>query len=255
MQAVLASSGEELALNIKRLCSDETQREGVLAADGHLALITLLHAGAGSSTTDYAACALVELSCLKKAKVPIIQAGVAAPIVALLRTAPTASSEVLLSNAAALVNNLASTSAAIKAFQKAGAIVPLVSLLGAAPLIARQAAGARATSATTLKPRRTCTTPRSARLAPSQPSWRCWTERRPTMQYARCATWHPTLRAQPPSAQPAPSCRSSRCCKRRRWRRQSVRRLRCSTWPWKISKATQPSSPPSPPARRCAAPR
>jgi len=142
MQAVLASSGEQLAANILRLCLDETQREGVLAADGHLALITLLHAGAGSNTTEHAVQALVELSCLKKAKVPIVQAGVVAPIVALLRTAPTASNENVLENGASLVSNLAMASAAMKAFQKAGAIATLVSLLGAAPLIARQAAGA-----------------------------------------------------------------------------------------------------------------
>jgi len=142
MQTVLASSGEELAANILRLCRDETQREGVLAADGHLALTTLLHAGAGSKTTKYAVGALVELSCLNKAKLPIVQAGSVGPIVALLRTVPTASSELMLENGADLVSNLCHTPAGIEAFQKAGAIALLVPLLGAAPSVADAAAGA-----------------------------------------------------------------------------------------------------------------
>jgi len=144
MQAVLASSGEELAANILRLCLDETQREGVLAADGHLALITLLHAGPDSNTTKHAVGALVYLSHhVHASQLPIVQAGAVAPIVALLRTAPTASNQNVLANAALLVANLAQTSAGIiEAFQKASAIATLVPLLGAASEIAMQAAGA-----------------------------------------------------------------------------------------------------------------
>jgi len=143
MQAVLAGSGEELARNLFELSKDETQREGVLAADGHLALITLLHAGAGSKTAEHAVGALMYLSChVPASRLPIVQAGAVAPIVALLRTAPTASNEEVLAIAANVVKNLATTSAGIDACQKAGAIVPLVSLLGAASEIALQAAGA-----------------------------------------------------------------------------------------------------------------
>jgi len=146
MQAVLASSGEELASNILRLCRDETQREGVLAADGHHVLTGLLHAGLhagqGCKTAEHAVGALVNLSFLEKARMPIVQAGAVALIVALLRTAPKASNEIVLTNAAKLVGNLAQTYAGIDSLQKAGAIVPLVSLLGAAPVIADAAANA-----------------------------------------------------------------------------------------------------------------
>jgi len=143
MQAVLASSGEQLAANILRLCLDEKQGEGVLAADGHLALITLLHAGAGSKTAEHAVVALVNLSYhVPTSRLPIVQVGAVAPIVALLRTAPTASSGLVLTNAALLVANLATTSAGTEACLKAGAIATLVSLLGAASEIAMQAAGA-----------------------------------------------------------------------------------------------------------------
>jgi len=142
MQVILAGSGEELARNLFELSQDETQREGILAADGHLALITLLHAGPDSNTTKHAVRALVNLSCLEKAKVPIVQTGAAASIVALLRTAPTVSNEVLLKNAANLVANLSHTSAGLNAFEKAGAIVPLVSLLGASPTVANAAVNA-----------------------------------------------------------------------------------------------------------------
>ena len=71
------------------------------------------------------------------------QAGVATPIVALLRMAPTASNETVVQNAASLVCNLAIISTGKRMpIQKAGAIAPLVSLLGAAPGIAAQAAAA-----------------------------------------------------------------------------------------------------------------
>ena len=140
MQEVLARSGGFLARDIRLLCENETQRDGVVADNGHLALIALLSAGPDSKTTEIAIGALVNLSFQSAArKQRLMQAGVIAPTVALLRTAPTASSETVL-QAAILVRNLAS--AGKDAIQKAGAIAPLVSLLGAAPGIAAQAAAA-----------------------------------------------------------------------------------------------------------------
>ena len=142
MQALLAGSGEELARNLRAMCCDEAQIDSVIAANGHVGLIWLLGAGPNSKTTEYALQALVRLSMLDGSEPQLIEAGAVAPTVALLRTAPTAGNEVLLANAAGLVANLATTSAAIEACQKAGAIVLFVQLLGAASTVANAAAGA-----------------------------------------------------------------------------------------------------------------
>jgi len=141
MQALLAGSGEELARNLLAMCCDEAQRDSVMAANGHVGLIWLLGAGPESKTTAYALKALLDLSMLDGSEPQLIEAGVVAPTVALLRTVPRADRR-SLARAALLVSNLTFTTAGVEAFQKAGAIVPLVSLLGAAPAVADAAAGA-----------------------------------------------------------------------------------------------------------------
>ena len=60
MQAILAKNGEELARNFRRHVQDETQQDGFVADNGHLALITLLGAGPDSKTTEYALFAVNE---------------------------------------------------------------------------------------------------------------------------------------------------------------------------------------------------
>ena len=53
MQAILTGSGEELARKLRTLSSDETQRDGIIAANGHHGLMMLLSAGPNSKTTEY----------------------------------------------------------------------------------------------------------------------------------------------------------------------------------------------------------
>lgn len=142
MQALLAGSGEELAFNLQVVCRDVTRCVDVFATNGHLALVTLLGAGPDSKTTKHAIAAIGNLLSLDATRVPLVQAGIVAPVVALLRMAPPANSESTVANAAIVVSKLALTSAGIKALQEAGAIAPLVSLLGAAPRTARFAASA-----------------------------------------------------------------------------------------------------------------
>ena len=144
MQAIFDGSGVELvAHNLFELSQDETQRDGIIAADGHLGLIWLLRAGADSKTTEHAAQALMKLSFQStERKLRLVQAGVVDPVVALLRSAPMAGNQVVLANVASLVSRLCLTSAGLEAFQKAGAITLLVQLLGAAPTVATAAAGA-----------------------------------------------------------------------------------------------------------------
>jgi len=143
MQAILAQSGVELARNLLELSRDETQRDGIIAADGHVGLIWLLRAGADSTTTEYALGGLVNLSFQStERKLRLVEAGVVAPTVMLLRTLPTASNQVVLVSATNLLRNLASIPAGLEAFQKAGAIALLVQLLGGAPTVANAAAGA-----------------------------------------------------------------------------------------------------------------
>ena len=143
MQALLSGSGEKLAYNLLKACRDPAQRGDVIAVDGHLALVTLLHSGIGSKTTMHAVAALANLTALSEARVPLVRAGAAAPVVALLRMGPrVASSGPTLANAAIVVERLALTSAGHEALQKAGAIAPLVSLLGAEAQVAKHAAGA-----------------------------------------------------------------------------------------------------------------
>ena len=87
MQAILAGSGEELALNIRLLSDDAAQRDSVVAANWHLALIALLGAGPHFKTTHHALSALFNLaSHIASVRLQLVYAGVAAPTVALLRT-------------------------------------------------------------------------------------------------------------------------------------------------------------------------
>ena len=101
MEDVLARSGVELARNLRRLCDNETKRYGVVEDNGHLALIALLYAGADSKTTEHALRALLKLSFdVAASSATLVQADVADPTVALLRTAPTPSNETVMKNAA-----------------------------------------------------------------------------------------------------------------------------------------------------------
>ena len=145
--ALLAAPGsEDLARKLCELCADERKAASVLATNAHHVLIGLLGAGPDCKTTE---CAIEGLAHLAEkvaaSRDSLLQAGVSAPAVALLRTA---SNELTLRSAACLVGHILNRSrfrstrcAAIEAFQKAGAIEPLVSLLSAAPKVARVALG------------------------------------------------------------------------------------------------------------------
>ena len=138
---VLSASGEELARNLMELCANEAGRSSVLAASGHVVLVGLLHAGPDSLTTKHAVQALLTLSGnVAASRQMLVQAGAVAPAVELLRTAPTASNELFMTDALALVCNLTNSSAGIEAVKKEGAIALAVTLLSAVPAVAKYAA-------------------------------------------------------------------------------------------------------------------
>ena len=143
MQAAFATEGRGLARRLLELSRDEAQRDGVVAANGHHVLIALLAAGPDSETTEHAARALIQISLKNKArKLRLLKAGIAEATVALLQMVLTANKQWAMLNAAALVFNFTLNDEGIEAFHEAGAIAPLVTLLSAAPLSAKSAAGA-----------------------------------------------------------------------------------------------------------------
>ena len=142
-QAMLERIGAPLAEGIAQYCAASPEMcDLVLASDGHLALVTLLHASHGSTTVRQALMALNLLVRHADGAVPkTVDAGAARPIVSLLKTSASDASDVDLAfEALSLAKKLASDPGGVAALQKAGAVAPLVSMLAESSVIAVHAA-------------------------------------------------------------------------------------------------------------------